>query len=232
MDDREEVRGGNIEEGSSGECGRESREYLTGIREKHIGEVEPRRCGEGEEYKGYDLGFPSEFRFLEYGGKREGNRDLMDGDSEEDAVSESSGYPESGPDPEPVENGMDEYGDPGHERDVIVVLVRILVGMIPVFMIVVVLGQKFFHKVDGEETAHECVDGEFARFERFRQDMHERDREHGSRSEGDKEIQNRLVDFPEKIEDHPGRGDEEEDNYRKENVHMKTMVEIYEIQEI
>lgn len=209
MDDREEIRSGDIEKGSSGERGHDGSENLACMRKKHIREVESCRCGESENHKREDLGLSAEPRFLEYGGKRERNGDLVDGDSEKYAISDSLRYPESGPDSESIEERMDENRDPGHERHVIVVFVRILMGMIPVLMVVLMSGQELFHEVDDEESAHEGIDSELARSEGLRQYMHERNREHGTGPERDEEIQDGSIDFFEKIQSDPDGGDAE-----------------------
>lgn len=48
MHERQKVGGGNIEEGASGECGRKSREYFTGVREEYVCDIESDRCCESE----------------------------------------------------------------------------------------------------------------------------------------------------------------------------------------
>lgn len=143
----------------------------------------------------------------------------MDGNSEEYAVSESCRYPKSSAYPESVKKRMDEDGDTCDERDMIIVLMWILVGVIPVFVIVLPSGEKLFYEVDDQKACHKGIDGEPSGFERFGQYVHERYREHRSGPECDEEIQNCPVYFLEKIQKYSRCRDEEKYNEREEEVH-------------
>lgn len=136
--------------------------------------------------------------------------------SEEYAVPESVRYPETSPYPESIKERVDEDRYPGDECDMIVMLMRVLMYMIPVLMIVMMPGQELFHEIDDEKPGHESVYRELARFERFGQYMYERNGEHRTSSEGYEEIQYRRVDLAEKIEDDTGRRDEKEHNQGEE----------------
>lgn len=167
MNHWEQVWGWYVEQRSSRECCYESCEDSTRMSEKYIGNIESYRCCEREEEEPYDLCIFMESWFLEDGCERERNRDLMNRYSEQYTVSESRGYPETRTYSESVEEGVDEDGYPCNERNVIVVLVRILVHMITMLVIMMVSGQELFHEIDDEKTSHEGIYCELTGFEWF-----------------------------------------------------------------
>lgn len=221
VDDREEVRRGHIEERTSGEGGQKSRKYAGCPRKERIREIKAYRRSKREEEKGSDLELSLQSRFLENGRERQGDGDLVECYSKEDTVPEGIGYAEPCPYAESVKERVDENRNRGHERDVIVVLVRIFVRVIFVRVIVPVVRQKLFHEVDDEETADKSIDGQIACIERFCQYMHERDREHGTGSEGNQQIEGSLIHLPEKIQNDSGRRDEKKGSEREEKMHGK-----------
>lgn len=115
MDDGEEVGCADVEETPSGDRHEEGGESgISDISEQGGTDAESERDGECEGSHEEGLYLWREVRFSEKEGEREGDGDLVDGDSGEDGISEFFREKESGSNPDSVENGMDEEGDPTH----------------------------------------------------------------------------------------------------------------------
>ncbi len=179
------------------------------------------RCCESEEDNEHHLCFFIKEWISHHRCDWERNRYLMNSNSREYA--ESKGVIHSKPSSytQPIKKCMDENRDPCDDNDMIVVFMRIFMWMLMMTMIVWVWREDFLEEIDYEKTYNKGINRILTHLESFRKDMDEWDRKHRASTEGNKEVEDFLINFFKEIEHNSNRRNHEKSNDNKERRHRR-----------